>query len=373
MVVNLATPSARTLIATLCQTGEPGDSSGLFIGHVLGTDRLLPLAGASVLVEWTELVLDSVAIREERRHATARTTEAGWFGICGLPTDGALIVRAALAADSSGYVEVDVPPGGVRHLTLHVGGAALLPVSSADSVTTPDAPPAAPTMAWRGGARLHGTVRDSAGQPVVNATVLVWGTGLSTTSNDRGSFALEGLPGGTHTAEVRVIGYVPVQTIVHLGESRPATADITLDRRAAILSTVTVRGQLAYSRRAVEFERRRRAGFGRFLTAQDLQASPHQRLTTLLRTLPGVHMDGSSGSAAFRMRGLATASCTPSVYLDGMPGFAASDLENFRADEIAAIEVYTRESERPFGYVDTNPCGAILVWTVERPSRRKKD
>ena len=373
--VDLATPSVQTVIASICPAGSASDSTGLLIGHVRGTAEESPIAGASVTVEWNETVIDAQGVRDRTRQVTGQSAEPGWFAICGLPTDAVLQARAYAASDSSGYTEVQVPPNGLRHLTFFIGGASLvtLPVTDTAQVGS-----ALPETAWRGRARLTGTVVDHNGKPVIGAHALVWGTKLAATTNERGAFTLDGLPGGTHTLEIRVIGYVPVTRTVHLAESRPANAAVVLDRAAQILSTVTVRGEMVYSSKLADFNRRRRSGFGVFRTSEEIaRRSRNTRLSALLQDVFGIRVDRRGAESIVTMSrgatmGIGLSRCVPSLFVDGMNDMVR-DYDAYFADEIVGIEVYPRESVRPFEFVDpANPCGAVAIWTrpVPKPPKR---
>ena len=371
--VDLATPSARTVMATICPARASVDSSGLLIGHVRTTGERIPVADASVTVEWSETIIDAQGVRDRNRVVTGRSAEPGWFAICGLPSDIVLHARAFAAEDSSGFAEVRVPPDGLRHATFFIGGASLATLPPTDTVP---GDPATPETAWRGRARLTGTVTDQAGKPVVNAHATVWGTKLDAATSDRGVFTLDGLPGGTQTLEVRVIGYNPVTATVHLAESRPATANVVVDK-AQVLRTVTVRGEMVYARNLVDFNRRRRVGFGQFRTPEELaRRGPNVPLSRLLQDFMGIQViQVGGGPSVVAMRRNPThrdgvASCTPSLYVDGMLDRVA-DFNFYYSDQIAGIEVY-REHDRPFEFADfSNACGSVAIWTRTVPRKPK--
>ena len=358
--VDLATPSPRTVMRSLCPTANP-DSTGLFMGSVRATESQASIEGASLIVEWSEFVLDGVRVYERPRTVTGRTTGPGFFAFCGLPPDGGLHVRVAHGADSSGYVEVQVPANALRYQTFLVGGSSRVVVASIDSASGTSR---GRTVA-RGEARLTGMVVDTAGRPVANAHALVWGTNLDVQTNERGAFAIDGLPGGTQTLEIRVIGYVPVTRIVHLAASRPTNVEVTLDRAAVILATETVRGRVVYSRALVEFDRRRNSGLGKYLTSDMIARRPNARLGSLLQGMLGVTVRQSGGRSEVTMRGNTGSSCTPSLYVDGNRDLSG-DFDYLFTDEIAGVEIYSRENQRPPQYNDSNHCGAVLVWTRPR-------
>ena len=362
--VDLATPSMRTLIGVVCATRAADDSSGLLVGHVRSTEARAPITGAGVVVEWRDLELDGTGLHHRDRSVSARTGASGWFAVCGIPADATLQVRAGQGADSSGYVEVEIPAASLRHVGFQVGGATRIEVPTGAAV--PGAKGETP-VTWRGRGRLSGVVRDARGQPFAGAHALVWGTGLTATTNEAGAFTLEGLPGGTQTLDVSGIGHVPTRAIVDLAEARPATVDVQLERMPTMLEAVTIRERAISSRQLVEFERRRRAGIGTFVTPAMLEKNRHRRLSDVLRGVPGVMIEDAGGHTQVRMRGSGTLVdplfCTPSLYLDRAHD-AMPDWDQIRVDEIVAIEVYSRPSSRPFEFIDqTNACGAVVVWT----------
>ena len=94
---------------------------------------------------------------------------------------------------------------------------------------------------------IRGTVRDSAGTPIVGATLSARNVATNftraATTNSQGAYALPLLPLGSYEVTARVIGYAPVRqtgVAVRLG----ATADVSLVlvRQAVTLSAVQVGG-----------------------------------------------------------------------------------------------------------------------------------
>lgn len=372
--IDLATRSPKTVIRSMCPASDIADSTGLIIGHVRDAETDEPVMGASVVVEWAETVIEGVRMRARVARLTEQTHGPGWFAICGVPSDALLSARAAKDADSSGFVMVNVPADGVRHITFLIGGATAVPIG-------PDAPRAAgdttagPLTVLRGRARLTGTIRDEKGRPVENAHALVWGTELEAVTNARGVFTLDSLPGGTHTLEVRAVRYAPVYLTVQLSPQRPAMTDVTLVQRAVTLSTVTVRGSLVYSKRLAGFDERRGEGWGlvgHFMSPAEIERRPRTRLSGLLQGMTGVFVENRRGGATVRMRSASDPNsyCTPSLYVDGTRDMVA-DFNAFQSDEIAGIEVYVRDAWRPSEFLDSNSCGAIAIWTRAPPTRKK--
>jgi hypothetical protein len=251
-------------------------------------------------------------------------------------------------------------------MTFRIGGTTAVPLG-APALRAPGDTTPGPLTVLRGRARLTGTIRDDKGRPVEGAHVLVWGTELEAVTNGRGVYTLDSLPGGTRTMEVRAVRYAPVYTTVQLSAARPETADMVLVQRAVTLSTVTVRGELVYSKRLADFEARRSEGWGlvgHFISPAEIERRPGTRLSGLLQGVSGVFVDNRRGGAVIRMRSASDPSsfCTPSLYVDGIRDVVA-DFNEYQSDRIAGVEVYPRDSWRPTEFVDSNSCGAIAIWT----------
>jgi hypothetical protein len=77
-----------------------------------------------------------------------------------------------------------------------------------------------------------------------------------------------------------------------------------------------------------------------------------------------MHGPGSSGGSPIF--------CEPSIYVDGTRSrLSATDLESiYYTDEVAALEVYARASDRPIELQEVSSrCGAIAIWTRPVPRR----
>jgi hypothetical protein len=136
--LDLATPSPRTIIGTICGATSVTDSVGLLIGHVHKSGTSTPIAGATVTVEWGETIIEKGSVRSRNMAADATTTGPGWFAMCDVPGDVELTVSVSSGADSSGFVSLEVPRTGVRHVTFYVGGARRVPSVAVDTVSPLD-------------------------------------------------------------------------------------------------------------------------------------------------------------------------------------------------------------------------------------------
>ncbi len=296
--LNLATPSPRTIISTICGPNAVSDSLGLLIGHVHKTGTSAPLAGATVTVEWGETIIEKGSVRQRNMAADATTTGPGWFAMCEVPGEVELTVSVSSGADSSGFVSFEVPRNGIRHVTFYVGGGHRVPSAAIDTITPVDTTlkVLVPEMVWRGGARLTGIVRDEKGQGVNGARVLVRGTNVAGTSSDRGYFSLDSLPGGTQTLEVRALGYLPATSIVHLAAEQPTQVEVFIGDRLVTLETVKVTATLVFSRNLAKFQTNRERNLGgTFVGPREIERYRGMRFSNLVQSIPGVRLNYRDG------------------------------------------------------------------------------
>jgi iron complex outermembrane receptor protein len=87
---------------------------------------------------------------------------------------------------------------------------------------------------------LQGTVSDSAGNPLLNASVSVDGTGLRTTTRAGGGYELRGVPVGTFTVRARLIGYVAGTARVTIVAREGVRQDFILGRSTVQLAPIDV-------------------------------------------------------------------------------------------------------------------------------------
>lgn len=362
--IALAIPSAATIRNILCPSSAIADSSGLLMGFVHDADEGTPLAGASVAALWNEIVVDK-GIHAERREVSAKTSDMGGYALCGLPTDGPIMARAELGSDATGFIEIAVPPHGLLHRDFNIPrGSAATTVAVDDSAGA-----AAGQTVRRGSAALGGSVRDEKGRPLSGAQLMVWGSGVTGSTREDGTFTLVGLPAGSQSLEARYVGYAPRRITVDLVSHATRSVTVTLDKRADVLGQVTVYGKP--SRRADDFTgflQRSKSGFGHFLTRADIEKRHPFQFTDLFRMIPGFRVvpDTGFGYRIISSRGGDIhGECQPTLYIDGMKINDASDIDGFvLPDDVAGIEAYAGAAGAPaWASGLSGSCGSILVWT----------
>jgi hypothetical protein len=221
-----------------------------------------------------------------------------------------------------------------------------------------------------------------------------------------GRYELDAPGPGLYLVEARRIGYRAwVDGPVELSADEVWDSAFHLQVIPVLLDPVEVVAQTAlreaYLQR-VGFYERQRVDFGHFITRVDIERRQPERMTDLLRTVPGARTSPSgsglsrstiSFGGSLQQRG---GPCHPRVYVDGLvvirgdarpqgldvfglPERASeaggSDptlrqeiaLDDFvMPQDVQAVEVYRRGSEVParFGGMSTETqCGVIVVWT----------
>jgi TonB-dependent SusC/RagA subfamily outer membrane receptor len=175
------------------------------------------------------------------------------------------------------------------------------------------------------GGVIGGDVTDIAShQPLIGAQVIVQNTSLTAVTNTRGAYEIRGVPAGSQTVMVRLIGYAPAVQAVTVVDSQFTRADFSLATRPTRLTEVvtTATGP------------RRRLEIANDITTIDvdsvLQAAPVSSVTDLLATrVPGLIVQGTTGAPGdpgrIRIRGVSSIYGTndPIVIVDGVRIYSA--------------------------------------------------
>ena len=99
---------------------------------------------------------------------------------------------------------------------------------------------------------------------------------------------------------------------------------------------------------------------GYFFELAQIQSGNNQRLSEVIRQVPGVRLVGSASSgSAVRLRG-----CRPLVWVDGVRQIGLELDESASINDISAVEVYVSQAAVPAEFRDHRVgCGAILLWS----------
>jgi hypothetical protein len=344
MRVDLGTPGVPQYRAAVCGPEYAARPGAIIVGIVRDARDLSALPATKVTAQWMEMTFTKNGTVRKFPSAAATTAPNGWFALCDLPSPGTISLLAARGADSLERLEVDIPETGVVRKELYF----------------------APSARASDG-RIFGTVLTAeGGRPVVGAKVAISG-GPETRTNDRGEWTIIGAPYGTRVMEVRAIGFYPDRRPVNvIAEAAPVRVKLSTMR--AVLDTIKVSAsRVAYD--ASGFMNRRRAGNGKFFTAQEIDVRGGVVTSDIFRSVPGltVERDPNTGEPAISMRG-PFGYCGPTVFLNGnrLPGIHAGDIDDIVSlKEVKGVEIYS-EASVPGEFKDftrMDSCGSIVIWT----------
>jgi hypothetical protein len=234
---------------------------------------------------------------------------------------------------------------------------------------------------------VQGRVLESqSAQPVVSAGVVLLDTTFvsvaGTATNDNGGFTLVAPGPGAYYVLTESLGYSPsIDGILELSEGGLINVEIYLKPKPIVLDSIKVaveRAQIYQHLEGAGYNERQAAGFGHFISPDEIQRRNPRTVEDLFRDAPGIRlMHGDLGTGiAFRSGTVHGQNavpelpgyCWPNVYVDGAlvnadPAWGgvegAVDLS-----QIAGVEVYARASNVPPQWGGTNAgCGVVLIWT----------
>ncbi|MBK8250353.1 MAG: carboxypeptidase regulatory-like domain-containing protein [Gemmatimonadetes bacterium] len=405
--VTLAIPAARTLVARLCRADVTTDSTGLFLGRVRHVNGATAEGG--LLATWTELRFTRQGLQRATPSQRALVAADGWFAMCGLPIRSPIAVRAWQGSDSTGYLELDIPPTGLLRRDLVVGRVTATVTTEVSSAIVDRGQGLPPTMRHdtvsmvrtaRGTGAVRGTVSTITGAPLAGARIELWGTNLVTAATSDGAFALDSVPEGSQTLVVRGIGFVPYRAVIDVLPPTPTRHDVALAPFVAAMDTVRIVGQRSAEAWRTGYDQRRKRGLGEFIDEDELNRRDPKQVSDLFVQMPGVDIlsSGAFGRKVV-MRGRAGGFfCIPAIFVDGVRFFngqgrggrsplaaaptvtgnseaidmmeytGTADLEFVvNPNDIKAVEVYPRDAQVPIEFDDPRDgCGSIVIWTGRR-------
>jgi hypothetical protein len=215
-------------------------------------------------------------------------------------------------------------------------------------------------------ATIRGVVRDSRKAPLAGASIDVDGVDATTKTDANGRFTLANVPTGSRTLAVRSLGFAPLFQPIAVLEKQ--TDEIQVDMLAVSLPGVNITGRQNVSSLQIDFEQRKREGFGTFKDSTEIVR--HTSIRSIFQGIPSLVITGGNSTAFYLYtpgQSISTTNaaggCPANVYIDGKPS-DTSVLISLSKEQIAAIEVYIRQEFAPAKYLLlSNNCGVVLVWT----------
>ncbi len=361
---DLAIPSGGKLRTAICGLNKTRDSVGVVVGFVRDAHTELPVANAAVSGEWLELTFKTGGFARRVPKLVATTGDNGWFAICNVPSGGTMTMVATRGTDSTGVVDVQIPVDGFIRRDLFLGATETVLV--VDNTPRKDTVKVVPRRIHVGNARISGTVVAAVDSKALGGAVVGIIDGPQVRANERGEWAITNAPSGTRTLEVRALGYYPVRKIINIVKTAPPIR-FAMSTMKSVLDTVRISATRTYSANMVDFDKRRKSGLGRYLTAEDVARHRPVVTSDLFRLVPGVYVERSPvGETMLLVRGMFTEKCSPSVYIDDrfMWDMSADALDEYvRPDKIAGIEIYSGAMVPPQYQPAMSGCGSIVIWT----------
>ena len=353
--VALGSPSTSTIWKALCgKRPRLGPDSGVVWGTVRDAATLARLTSAPTLFNWYDMQVTGKKLGFSELSTEVDTDSTGTYYACGLPTRVALTSKALGREAASGDVEFAIGDRGVVRVDYLVSPD-MKAHASLRSITTAQA--AAPPA--RGSATITGLVKDELGRNVGDALVSVSSADTTVRSGSDGHFVIRGMPSGTHSVQVRGLGYGMSTRLIDLRPDAVADATFTLPLNTA-LDVFNVRADAVTRVDQSEYLKRRQLGFGYAIEPKNYGfADP----VDAIRMAPRVHVSYVRGTPTVTMTAGA-GSCTPRIYLDGNK----TDIDamtTFPVENIRAVEVFNNEYIVPARFVGNSnePCGVILYWS----------
>lgn len=216
-------------------------------------------------------------------------------------------------------------------------------------------------------ATLIGHVVDSSGVGVGGAEITLYKSDkVHAITGDSGEFRIPGLTPGTVVFNVRRIGFEPASFTAVLRPGKVQRAKFALTPTAQALPTVAVSDTASKTHWLDDFNRRQSTNHGTFISRAEIEHRGARTGTDIVRQVPGIRLVPRRGGVGFQVlmtRSDGPRPCVPQMFVHNMP--YSGTLEDFTAEDVEAVEVYTGTSEVPaeLDKAGRGICGAIVVWT----------
>jgi hypothetical protein len=216
-------------------------------------------------------------------------------------------------------------------------------------------------------ATLRGQVLSRAqAEPVEQAFVFLTVSGKGAMTNEQGRFTIPDVPGAEDTIQISYLGVDPSKTAVQLQPGHITNVTLLLGRTVIEVADLEVEVRRLMSAKMRGFEERRRKGFGKFVTPQQIEQRQPRNTSDMLRGIAGILVgrDDLGGAEIAFTRG-SSGTCVPDLYLDGQPMFQMP-VDDIPATDLMAIEIYQGTTQMPPQWAKGS-CGLLVVWTKDGP------
>jgi iron complex outermembrane receptor protein len=215
---------------------------------------------------------------------------------------------------------------------------------------------------------IRGTIKDAAGIPLFNASVLVEGQGKGAVSDDNGYYEIKGLQAGTYKLIYKFMGFAPQSDEVTVVANQMVTNDFQFASKTQDVGDVVVIG---YGTQRTKDLTGSATVINEKNFVQGSLASPEQLVMGKVAGLKVTSNDGAPGSGStLRLRGGTSinASNDPLIVVDGVPldnggiAGAANPLSLINPNDIASF-VVLKDASATAIYGSRAANGVILITT----------
>lgn len=221
----------------------------------------------------------------------------------------------------------------------------------------------APAVLFAQGSARILVVDDETGDPIVGAVIKVKNR-PDVATDQEGRALVDSVPAGKNEVEIRAIGYLNRKDYLSVGASGVREMRFGLSFTGEQMPELVVNARRdKLMGRYQDFHRRMASGNGVFIGWEEIKQKNYSRLGDALRNVRGVRVLCRTHECTIAMARSST--CAPTVWVDGTESqyFGA----NMPIGDIYGIEVYRGSGEMPAEYAGTSGCGAIVLWSKNRP------
>ncbi|HET9709596.1 MAG TPA: carboxypeptidase-like regulatory domain-containing protein [Gemmatimonadales bacterium] len=217
---------------------------------------------------------------------------------------------------------------------------------------------------------LSGTVLATwSGKPQAGVRVTVSG-GAEQATDANGHFDFPTVGSGRAKLQVTYAGHAGAARDIVLPVGKPLQVEVLMDSEATDLAPYVTEASRLESRLGLTgFYARRRLGFGRFFSRDDIAKTHDHQVTQVLSIAGASYRCGGAGCAPVLFR--YGRECRMTLLIDGYPA-PQQDITNMELDDVVGIEVYRRGYQSVAGETLENGydlaalargCGLVVIWT----------
>ena len=356
--VNLAisVPTQRAISRLKCSDFR-SDDEGALTGFVTEANGVDVVGEATVTATWLETSIGKdVGIKNSRVIRNAKTGPDGRYVLCNVPTQlsGQIVATQGNRATTPVPLVVTGSHFSVQSLAFQERGDTAVSIAGARGTNTGRV----------GRASISGIVRGPDSRPVSGASVAISGGLTSTQTDSAGRFVLGGAPSGTQTLQVRKIGYEGFERAITLLPEQTRQVAVTMETFVPVLASVTVKAVRDEMMDRIGFNKRKEAGFGYFVTPEEIDRRNPIRASDFLREIPLLQVIYDKNKAQVSGRGVGSDRNCLIYVIDGVQW--RENLDDFlMPQQVGAIEVYSSQrlpADVPGAY-NGQSCDMAIIWT----------